>query len=96
MLSKNKCGTEISCFWIFILVQIPDQMNIPGLRNSLIKILRDYELLVRMQHGCLQVTQVDSGRLFGKHMSNCKRAVIIDLDKGCGVCRCFFLIAQIL
>ncbi|VDN44439.1 unnamed protein product [Gongylonema pulchrum] len=70
-----------------IIKKIPDQMNIPGLRNSLIKILRDYELLVQMQQGCLQVTHVDSGQLFGKYLSNCKRAVIVDLDSSCALCR---------
>ncbi|VDK80649.1 unnamed protein product [Onchocerca ochengi] len=70
-----------------IIEKIPKQMNIPGLRNLLVKILRDYELLVQMQRGSLQVTEADSNQLFAKYLSNRKRSIFIDLDQYCVVCR---------
>lgn len=67
--------------------QIPEQMNIPGLRNLLVKILRDYELLVQMQCGSLQVTEADSSQLFAKYLLNRKRSTFIGFDQFCIVCR---------
>lgn len=62
-------------------------MNIPGLRNLLVKILRDYELLVQMQRDSLQVTENDSNKLFAKYLSDCKRSTFIGFDQSCVVCR---------
>ncbi|KAL3991178.1 hypothetical protein ACH3XW_34810 [Acanthocheilonema viteae] len=70
-----------------IIEKIPEQMNIPGLRNLLVKILRDYELLVQMQCGSLQVIEVDSNQLFAKYLSNCKRSTFIGFDQYCIICR---------
>ncbi|KAM3727480.1 Vacuolar protein sorting-associated protein [Dirofilaria immitis] len=70
-----------------IIEKIPKQMNIPGLRNLLVKILRDYELLVQMQHGSLQVTEADSNQLFAKYLSDRKRPIFIDFNQSCSVCR---------
>lgn len=62
-------------------------MNIPGLRNLLVKILRDYELLVQMQRGSLQVTEADSNQLFEKYLSSRKRSTFIGFDQYCIICR---------
>uniref|UniRef100_A0A0R3RXB1 RING-type domain-containing protein n=1 Tax=Elaeophora elaphi TaxID=1147741 RepID=A0A0R3RXB1_9BILA len=70
-----------------IIEKIPEQMNIPGLRNLLVKILRDYELLVQMQCGSLQVTEADSNQLFEKYLSNRKNSAFIGFDQCCIVCR---------
>uniref|UniRef100_A0A915PHB8 RING-type domain-containing protein n=1 Tax=Setaria digitata TaxID=48799 RepID=A0A915PHB8_9BILA len=70
-----------------IIEKIPEQMNIPGLRNLLVKILRDYELLVQMQRGCLQVTESDSSQLFEKYLSIRKRSTFVDLDEYCTICK---------
>ncbi|VDK80996.1 unnamed protein product [Litomosoides sigmodontis] len=70
-----------------IIEKIPEQMDIPGLRNLLVKILRDYELLVQMQRGSLQVTEADSNQLFAKYLSNRKRSTFIGFDQYCIVCR---------
>ncbi|EFO27178.2 hypothetical protein LOAG_01303 [Loa loa] len=77
-----------------IIEKIPEQMNIPGLRNLLVKILRDYELLVQMQLGSLQVTEADSNRLFAKYLSNRKRSIFIDFDQYCIVCRIALLLQR--
>ncbi|VDO12320.1 unnamed protein product [Brugia timori] len=69
-------------------------MNIPGLRNLLVTILRDYELLVQMQRGSLQVTEADSNHLFAKYLSNRKCSTFIGLEQCCIVCRIAVLLER--
>ncbi|VIO99680.1 Vacuolar assembly protein VPS41 homolog, putative [Brugia malayi] len=77
-----------------IIEKIPEQMNIPGLRNLLVTILRDYELLVQMQRGSLQVTEADSNHLFAKYLSNRKCSTFIGLEQCCIVCRIAVLLER--
>uniref|UniRef100_A0A0N5D511 RING-type domain-containing protein n=1 Tax=Thelazia callipaeda TaxID=103827 RepID=A0A0N5D511_THECL len=74
-----------------IIEKIPEEINIPGLRNSIVKILHDYELLVQMQYDCLQVLEADNSQLFAKYLSRHKRAVFISSDQHCAICRTFVL-----
>ncbi|VDN89013.1 unnamed protein product [Brugia pahangi] len=69
-------------------------MNIPGLRNLLVTILRDYELLVQMQRGSLQVTEADSNHLFAKYLSNRKCSTFIGFEQCCIVCRITVLLER--
>uniref|UniRef100_A0A1I8EKL1 Vps39_2 domain-containing protein n=1 Tax=Wuchereria bancrofti TaxID=6293 RepID=A0A1I8EKL1_WUCBA len=77
-----------------IIEKIPEQMNIPGLRNLLVTILRDYELLVQMQRGSLQVTEADSNQLFAKYLSNRKCSTFIGFEQHCIVCRITVLLER--
>uniref|UniRef100_A0A0K0D8L9 Interleukin-10 n=1 Tax=Angiostrongylus cantonensis TaxID=6313 RepID=A0A0K0D8L9_ANGCA len=48
-----------SCLSQDDFVQIPPTMSVPGLRDALVKILRDYAARVELQRGCHEATRSD-------------------------------------
>lgn len=68
-------------------VQIPQRMVIPGLRDSLTKILHDFELQLQMQAGCRSVMLDSTDELLRRYLSNCARPALIDSEATCILCR---------
>ncbi|VDD86824.1 unnamed protein product [Enterobius vermicularis] len=69
------------------IVSIPCDMVIPGLRESLAKILSDYELQVQVQNGCRMVTLEDCSNLFRRFVDACKRPASVKSTSHCVICR---------
>lgn len=70
-----------------ILVQrIPSDLQIPGLKNSLVKLMHDYKLQVSVQEGCQKILVSDYFNLHERLVAMQERAVSIDDDLYCGAC----------
>ena len=70
-----------------ILVQrIECGMNIPGLKNSLVKLMRDYSLQVSVQEGCKKILSSDYFDLHNRLVKMQQRGILIDDDQVCGKC----------
>lgn len=71
-----------------ILVQrIAFGYEIPGLKNSLVKMLRDYNLQVSVKEGCTNIIVSDCFDLLQRLMGMQQRGLIIDDDLVCCVCQ---------
>jgi len=70
-----------------ILVRkIENGMEIPGLRDSLVKIMQDYGLQVALQEGCKNILATDCLVLFEKLIKTQLHGVLVDDDQECGSC----------
>lgn len=70
-----------------ILVQRIDcGMEIPGLKNSLVKLMRDYSLQVSVQEGCKKILSSDYFNLHNRLVKMQQRGVLVDDDQVCGKC----------
>lgn len=70
-----------------ILVQrIQCGMEIPGLKNSLVKLMHDYSLQVSVQEGCKKILSSDYFNLHDRLVKNQQRGILIDDDQICGKC----------
>ncbi|XP_039275820.1 vacuolar protein sorting-associated protein 41 homolog [Nilaparvata lugens] len=70
-----------------ILIQrIQDGFQIPGLKNSLVKIITDYNLQVSVQEGCKKIVVSDYFNLHNRLVSMQQRGTCVDDEKYCGAC----------
>uniref|UniRef100_A0A0N5AMX6 RING-type domain-containing protein n=1 Tax=Syphacia muris TaxID=451379 RepID=A0A0N5AMX6_9BILA len=69
-----------------VIEKIPCDMVIPGLRESLTKILQDYEVQVHVQNGCTLVTQEDCNNLLNKYVQACNRPISVKSTSLCVIC----------
>ncbi|XP_054269430.1 vacuolar protein sorting-associated protein 41 homolog [Macrosteles quadrilineatus] len=70
-----------------LLVQrIDNSLAIPGLKNSLVKLMQDYNLQVSVQEGCKKILVSDYFNLHERLVSMQQRGVLIDDDYFCGAC----------
>ncbi|KAJ9598465.1 hypothetical protein L9F63_010861, partial [Diploptera punctata] len=70
-----------------ILVQrIEPGLQVPGLQNSLVKMMQDYNLQVSVQEGCKKILVSDYFNLHEKLVSNQQRGISIDDEQVCGAC----------
>ncbi|XP_026285245.1 vacuolar protein sorting-associated protein 41 homolog [Frankliniella occidentalis] len=70
-----------------ILVQrIECGMEIPGLKNSLVKLMRDYSLQVSVQEGCRKILSSDNFNLHDRLVKMQQRGIMVDDDQVCGKC----------
>uniref|UniRef100_A0A1I7YG52 Vacuolar protein sorting-associated protein 41 homolog n=1 Tax=Steinernema glaseri TaxID=37863 RepID=A0A1I7YG52_9BILA len=69
-----------------IVKKIPHHMDIPGLRDSLVLILRDNEATLNLQRGYQLVTQDDVCSLFDNYIAELSASVNITQFTECAVC----------
>lgn len=62
-------------------------LEIPNLKNSLVKMLCDYSLQVSIQDGCNSILVTDYFGLHEKLTRQQQRAVFLSNDHTCGLCR---------
>lgn len=62
-------------------------LEIPNLKNSLVKMLCDYSLQVSIQDGCNSILVTDYFDLHEKLTRQQQRAVFLSNDHTCGLCR---------
>lgn len=72
---------------VILINKIETGKKIPGLKNSIIKMLSDYSLQVSIQDGCNQILVTDYFNLHEKLVKNQKKAVSITNDEVCEMCR---------
>ncbi|RCN45774.1 hypothetical protein ANCCAN_08224 [Ancylostoma caninum] len=61
-------------------------MSVPGLRNALVKVLRDYAARVELQRGCQGATRGDVRDLLTFHLQSKALSVIVTSETNCSMC----------
>uniref|UniRef100_A0A673FWU6 Vacuolar protein sorting-associated protein 41 homolog n=1 Tax=Sinocyclocheilus rhinocerous TaxID=307959 RepID=A0A673FWU6_9TELE len=72
----NNIGTHVDP--ILLIHRIKEGMEIPNLRDSLVKILQDYNLQILLREGCKKILVADSLSLLQKMHRTQKRGVRVD------------------
>ncbi|XP_072009383.1 vacuolar protein sorting-associated protein 41 homolog isoform X1 [Engystomops pustulosus] len=80
----NNIGTHVDP--ILLIHRIKEGMEIPNLRDSLVKILQDYNLQILLREGCKKILVSDSMALLKKMHRTQSRALLVDEDNVCEVC----------
>lgn len=80
----QKIGTYIDPR--ILVQQIDNQMEIPGLQNSLVKMMKDYNLQVSVQEGCKKILVSDYFNLHNKLVHLQVKGLCIDDEQVCGAC----------
>ncbi|XP_065929628.1 vacuolar protein sorting-associated protein 41 homolog isoform X2 [Magallana gigas] len=81
----HNIGTHVDP--IRLIPQIQNGMKIPGLRDSLVKILQDYNLQMSLREGCKRILVADSFNLLDRFVKTQKRAVSVDNGQVCPICQ---------
>ncbi|KAI0227033.1 Vacuolar protein sorting-associated protein 41 [Lamellibrachia satsuma] len=71
---------------IVLIQQIRAGMEIPGLRDSLVKILQDYNLQMSLREGCKKILVADCFNLLQKLVRLQHKGVLIDEAQMCEAC----------
>lgn len=71
---------------IMLIQKIPNGMEIPGLRDSLVKILHDYTLQISLREGCKKIMVADCYNLLEKLHKLQKRGIFVNEDQICPLC----------
>ncbi|VDK49048.1 unnamed protein product [Anisakis simplex] len=69
-----------------VIEKIPERMPIPGLRDSLAKILHDFELQLQMQAGCRSVMLESTDDLLRRFLAQSAQPSLIDNEAKCVLC----------
>lgn len=69
-----------------LVKRIESGLKIPGLKNSLVKMMQDYNLQVSVQEGCKKILVSDYFNLHEKLVSTQQRGIAIDDEQVCGAC----------
>ncbi|GAA5814860.1 hypothetical protein MFLAVUS_008363 [Mucor flavus] len=77
-------GTDIEP--LRLIQRIPDNLEIPGLKDALLKILQDYNLQMSLHEGCEKILVSDSVFLADKMYKAHKRGVNCNQEMICGIC----------
>ncbi|XP_040209124.1 vacuolar protein sorting-associated protein 41 homolog [Rana temporaria] len=80
----NNIGTHVDP--ILLIHRIKEGMEIPNLRDSLVKILQDYNLQILLREGCKKILVSDSLSLLNKMHRTQSRSMLVDEDNICEVC----------
>uniref|UniRef100_A0A8C4NBS6 Vacuolar protein sorting-associated protein 41 homolog n=1 Tax=Eptatretus burgeri TaxID=7764 RepID=A0A8C4NBS6_EPTBU len=80
----NNIGTHIDPK--ILIRRIPEGMKIPQLRDSLVKILQDYNLQISLREGCEKILVADCVGLMKKLQRAQRRGVRVDDDQLCETC----------
>ncbi|XP_063778599.1 vacuolar protein sorting-associated protein 41 homolog isoform X1 [Pseudophryne corroboree] len=80
----NNIGTHVDP--ILLIHRIKEGMEIPNLRDSLVKILQDYNLQILLREGCKKILVSDSLSLLKKIHRTQSKAMLVDEDNICEVC----------
>lgn len=81
----QKIGTYIDP--TILVKEIKNGDKIPGLKNSLVKMMHDYNLQVSIQDGCKKILDTDYFNLHQKFVAMQKKAICVDDYHVCGACR---------
>jgi len=81
----NNIGTHINPKEL--IARIPNKQNIPGLRDSLVKILCDYNLQIHLSAGCKKVFVNDTVSLSKKMKRLGRRGISVDDRTDCQCCK---------
>ncbi|XP_077978241.1 vacuolar protein sorting-associated protein 41 homolog [Glandiceps talaboti] len=71
---------------ILLIRRIREGMVIPGLRDSLVKILQDYNLQISLREGCKKILVSDCFSLMEKLNKIHKRGIRVDDEQTCPTC----------
>uniref|UniRef100_A0A673G4B7 Vacuolar protein sorting-associated protein 41 homolog n=1 Tax=Sinocyclocheilus rhinocerous TaxID=307959 RepID=A0A673G4B7_9TELE len=80
----NNIGTHVDP--ILLIHRIKEGMEIPNLRDSLVKILQDYNLQILLREGCKKILVADSLSLLQRMHRTQKRGVQVDEENICESC----------
>ncbi|KAL7976846.1 hypothetical protein Chor_008795 [Crotalus horridus] len=80
----NNIGTHVDP--ILLIHRIKESMEIPNLRDSLVKILQDYNLQILLREGCKKILVADSLSLLKKMHRTQMRGVLVDEENICEIC----------
>lgn len=69
-----------------LIRRINDKMNIPGLKDSLVKMMQDYNLQVSVQEGCKNIIESDYYKLHAKLVGMRQSGICIDDEYCCNMC----------
>ncbi|KAF3836339.1 hypothetical protein F7725_028897 [Dissostichus mawsoni] len=85
----NNIGTHVDP--ILLIHRIKEGMEIPNLRDSLVKILQDYNLQILLREGCKKILVADSLSLLQKMHRTQMRGVRVDEENICESCHAAIL-----
>ncbi|XP_048239189.1 vacuolar protein sorting-associated protein 41 homolog [Haliotis rufescens] len=71
---------------IKVISRIEKGMEIPSLRDSLVKILQDYNLQISLREGCRKILVADSFNLMDRLVRTMKKGVFVDDVQVCPIC----------
>ncbi|KAI7847520.1 hypothetical protein BDC45DRAFT_525781 [Circinella umbellata] len=77
-------GTDIEP--LRLIKRIPDGLEIPGLKEALLKILQDYNLQMSLHEGCEKILVSDSVFLADRMYRTQKRGINCSQDMLCSIC----------
>lgn len=80
----HKIGAHVNP--ILLIVRIPNGLDIPRLRDSLVKIIRDYNLQISLREGCKKILVSDCIGLLQKLHRQQSRGIAITHDQLCHAC----------
>ncbi|KAK8771173.1 hypothetical protein V5799_025583 [Amblyomma americanum] len=80
----HKIGAHVNP--ILLIVRIPEGLDIPQLRDSLVKIMRDYNLQISLREGCKKILVSDCIGLLQKLHRQQSRGIAIAHDQLCHAC----------
>ncbi|KAF2904559.1 hypothetical protein ILUMI_01606 [Ignelater luminosus] len=69
-----------------LVEKIKKDEEIPGLKNSLVKMLRDYNLQVSVQEGCKKILVSDYFNLHNKLVKGQQKGIALSEEMVCGAC----------
>ncbi|KAJ1359668.1 hypothetical protein KIN20_018451 [Parelaphostrongylus tenuis] len=80
----NHAGSSVDPFRV--IQMIPPTMSVPGLRDALVKVLRDYAARVELQRGCHEATRSDVRILLSSYLRMQALSVAVSPRKQCSIC----------
>lgn len=80
----HKIGTHVDP--ILLIHRIPEQLAIPQLRDSLVKIMRDYKLQISLRDGCKKILVSDCIGLLHKLHRQQSKGISLTHDQLCPAC----------
>ncbi|XP_052801970.1 vacuolar protein sorting-associated protein 41 homolog isoform X2 [Mya arenaria] len=81
----NNIGTHVDPS--NLIKRIQTGMEIPGLRDSLVKILQDYNLQISLREGCKKILVADSYGLMNRLVKTQKKAISVETSHVCQLCQ---------
>ncbi|XP_033639458.1 vacuolar protein sorting-associated protein 41 homolog isoform X2 [Asterias rubens] len=88
----NNIGTHVDP--IILINRIKEGMEIPGLRDSLVKILQDYNLQISLREGCKKILVSDCFALLDRLNRSQKRGIKVEDDHHCDSCHDQILVGE--
>lgn len=71
---------------IILVREIPHGLQIPKLRDSLVKIIQDYKLQIALRLSCEKILTANRFTLLQRLFKSRSRAVVVNQEDGCEIC----------